>query len=416
MNVLLLNQAFYPDVVATAQQLTDLAEALAARGHRVTVVAGDHGYDDPSKRFASREEHRGVRIIRIGYGKFGKGSKAARAADFASFHARLGFTLLGLSRQDVTVALTSPPLISVTAKLFQKVKGGRFVYWVMDLNPDEAVAARWLGERSLTTRVLRGLNGWSLRGADRIVALDRFMAERIIGRYGVRPAAVTVLPPWAHDDRLEPVPHERNPFRREHGLEEKFVVMYSGNHSPCHPLETLLEAARRLREDRQVLFCFIGGGSLVARVREFARENGLANILQLPYQPIETLSFSLSAADLHVAVMGEPFVGILHPCKLYGVLSVGRPFVFIGPRASHLGELVRDSGLGCQVAHGDVPGLLAAIADARAFDPARLEEILRRSRAYMEEGLSRDRLCGRLVTLLEKTAQHSLETARPALT
>jgi len=55
LKFLLLNQCFYPDVVATAQHLTDLATELSARGHEVTVVASDRGYDDPSIRFPRRE-------------------------------------------------------------------------------------------------------------------------------------------------------------------------------------------------------------------------------------------------------------------------------------------------------------------------------------------------------------------------
>ena len=166
------------------------------------------------------------------------------------------------------------------------------------------------------------------------------------GRYKGAPGRIRVLPPWAHDDALEPIPNDQNAFRRSRGLKDKFVVMYSGNHSPCHPLDTLLGAARALKDDPAVLFYFIGGGSLVPRVTVFKKEHSLTNIVQLPYQPKGSLSESLSAGDLHVVVMGEPFVGIVHPCKVYGILSVGRPFVFIGPEEGPMADLVRESRLG----------------------------------------------------------------------
>ena len=85
MKILLLNQCFYPDVVATAQQLTDLAVGLTKEGHRVTVIASDRGYDDPSKRFLRRETWNGIKIIRIPSLGLGKAAKWRRAANFASF-------------------------------------------------------------------------------------------------------------------------------------------------------------------------------------------------------------------------------------------------------------------------------------------------------------------------------------------
>ena len=85
MKILLLNQAFYPDVVSTAQHLSELAAALAERGHQVTVVSGRRAYDDPEKRFPAREMWRGVRIFRVFSTRFGKQTKWRRAADFAIF-------------------------------------------------------------------------------------------------------------------------------------------------------------------------------------------------------------------------------------------------------------------------------------------------------------------------------------------
>ena len=106
--------------------------------------------------------------------------------------------------------------------------------------------------------------------------------------------------------------------------------MYSGNHSPCHPLDTLLDAARALKERSEIVFCFIGGGSEQVKVREFAAHT-TDNVKCLPYQPLNELSSSLSAADLHVVVMGDEFVGIVHPCKVYNIMSVGAPALYIGP-------------------------------------------------------------------------------------
>ena len=118
--------------------------------------------------------------------------------------------------------------------------------------------------------------------------------------------------------------------------------MYSGNHSPCHPLDTLLAAAERLKGRGDITFCFVGGGSEHRKVREFASARGLGNVKCLPYQPLGKLSASLSAADMHAVVMGEPFRGIVHPCKVYNILSIGVPLLYVGPAESHVTDAVAE--------------------------------------------------------------------------
>jgi len=362
LRILLLNQCFYPDVVSTAQHLTDLATALTARGHDVTVIASDRGYDDPTTRFKRREIWNDVEIIRIPSLSFGKNNRWRRALNFASFLFVCSLRLLTLRRFDVVVALTSPPLISFLAALFVKLKGGSFCFWVMDLNPDEAIAAGWLDERSLTSRVLQRMLNYSFRAASRTVVLDRFMKARVMAK-GFDPARIAVVPPWSHDDHVQFSTTGREEFRQRHGLAEKFVVMYSGNHSPCHPLDTLLEAARALHNRPEIIFCFIGGGSEQIKVRELATH--LSNVKCLPYQPLNELSSSLSAADLHVVVMGDEFVGIVHPCKVYNIMSIGAAALYIGPTPSHVTDIAsQQQGKFFIANHGDVDGVVKAIREA----------------------------------------------------
>ena len=145
--------------------------------------------------------------------------------------------------------------------------------------------------------------------------------------------------------------------------------MYSGNHSPCHPLNTLLETAARLADDPRFAFCFVGGGAEFQTVKRFALERQLGNITCLPYQPMELLSGSLSAADVHAIVLGDLFVGIVHPCKIYNVLRIGIPFLAIGPEPSHLTDLAADdelAGMGLSVRHGDVAAVEEFLHEAAA--------------------------------------------------
>ena len=242
------------------------------------------------------------------------------------------------------------------------IKGGRFCFWVMDLNPDEAIAAGWLQDNTITAKALKQMLNFSLKRADRTIVLDRFMQQRILEK-GVDPARVSIVPPWSHDDAVSYSVEGRNVFRSKHGLNGKFVVMYSGNHSPCHPLDTLFEAALILAPDDRFLFCFVGGGSEQTRVREFAESRQLRNIKCLPYEPIDALAGSLSAADLHVVVMGEKFVGIVHPCKVYNILNIGVPLLYIGPTPSHVTDISESKSaeqITC-VSCGDVKQVVEAI-------------------------------------------------------
>jgi glycosyltransferase involved in cell wall biosynthesis len=340
MRILLLNQTFYPDEVATSQYASDLAAALAAAEHDVTVLCSAHGYDDPSRKFAKREVWNAVKIVRVESTSFGKGAKWQRAVDFASFLIACGLRLARLGRFDVVIALTTPPLISALGAIWKILFGGRLIYWTMDLNPDEAIAAGWLEHPSKVAFMLQAIQRFSLRHSDSVVVLDSFMRLRLI-ESGVPADKIAVVPLWSQDDIAYFDAEGREQFRQLHGWEHKFVVMYSGNHSLCHPLGTLIEAARLLRTHEDIVFAFVGGGGEYRKIQARAADEEWANVECLPYQPRECLAQSLSAADLHAVVMGDAFVGIVSPSKIYNILAVGAPVLYVGPAHSHVTELFR---------------------------------------------------------------------------
>lgn len=323
--------------------MTDLALGLVEAGHEVTAIAASRGYDNPDLRYPVDEEWNGIRIRRIWTPGLGKKAKWRRLLDFAVFWFNATFLLLTQRRSDVTVCLTSPPLISTLGTIMAALKGGAVVPWVMDLNPDEAVAAGWLKAGGLAERVMSTLQDWGFQRAARIVALDEFMAARLQAK-GVLPEAIHVDAPWSHDDSVKYDAVARTAFRSAHGVDGKFVVMYSGNHSPCHPLDGVLSAALALASQPHIHFMFVGGGSEFTKVKAFKVAHKLENITCLPYQPLDELSASLSSADLHLVVMGPPFVGIVHPCKIYNILSLGLPFLAVCPQACHLSTLASRTG------------------------------------------------------------------------
>ena len=356
MKILLINQTFYPDPAATAQYLTDLARALVSSGHQVTVLTGRKNYLDASTRHPSKEIHEGIQILRVGGMITGSRSKLIRILE--ALWMNLAFTgkLLSLSGYDRIVGMTSPPMMAWAASLIAVWRKTPFVYWVMDINPDEAIEAKWIQKGSMQAHILEWILKNTLKRCQKVIVLDHFMKDRLILK-GANPSRIEIISPWSHDEDLETISHDQNIFRKQNGLENKFVVMYSGNHSICHPLNTLLQAAYELKENQNIMFVFIGGGERVKDVAEFKIKHRLSNILQFPYQERKSLSHSLSAADIHVVVMGDPYVGIVHPCKLYGILKIGRPFVYIGPEKSHIAEIIEAGHVGYAVRHGEVSKL-----------------------------------------------------------
>jgi len=401
MRILLLNQAFYPDVVSTAQHAADLAAGLADAGHEVTVVASRRAYDSPSHLFPARETWHNIDIVRVPSTALGKSALWRRAADFASFFVACVLRLALLPRFDVVIAMTSPPLIAVLAALFVRIKGGALISWIMDLNPDEAIAAGALRGDSLLAASLSRLLRFSLSTSAGVVVLDKFMRDRVVSK-GIPAARVALAAPWAHSAVVRYGQPGRDRFRGLHGLTDKFVVMYSGNHSPCHPLDTILEAARAMRAEPNVAFVFIGGGSELGKVANFAARHVLDNVVCLPYQPLEALADSLSAADLHLVVMGDAFVGVVHPCKIYNILAVGSPCLYIGPLPSHVTELAASLPPDSisYARHGDIASVLDHIRRAASQGPRRSP-----ANADLAEQFAPSFLVTRMISIIEDAGQ-----------
>ncbi len=390
MKVLFINQVYPPDPAATGQQQASLAKALVKQGHTVTVITSARGYDDPTAIYPSEEIIDGVRILRVWRTGLGKGAKWKRAIDFASYFLSCAWRALTLKRHDSIVTLTTPPLISILGAALSLLWRARYTYWVMDLNPDEAIAAGWLKENGCLARILEIISRISLKSASAVIALDHFMADRI-AKKGISPQKIHALPPWSHDHTLRYDLAGRNAFRQAHGLQNRFVIMYSGNHSPCHPLDSLLQAALELKDDPDYLWCFVGGGTEKQKVEAFRDRYGMQNnMLILPYQPLETLSASLSAADLHCVVMGDGFVGTIHPCKIYNILSLGIPTLCIAPTPSHLTELaqaVNDPHSMRVASHGDLKSIQEALIEFKQLGKGRSEESLRNVAARYAEDI-----------------------------
>jgi glycosyltransferase involved in cell wall biosynthesis len=360
-----VNRYFYPDDSATAQLLADLAFGLAARGFEVHVICSRQLYDEAAARLPPAETARRVFVHRIWSTRFGRQRLLGRALDYLTFYLSCFLVLTRrLRRGDIVVAKTDPPLISIVGAASARLKGAILVNWLQDVFPEVAAV---LGANPLPAPV----NGWlrrrrdaSLRAAAVNVVLGVRMRDHLCGR-GVPMEKIRIIPNWAAAERSSPPSTGESALRTRMGYQQKFVIGYSGNLGRAHEYATLLGAAEALREDDQVVFLMIGGGINMEAFKSAAAERRLANVHFLPYQPRESLSDSLAAADVHVTCLLPALEGLIVPSKFYGILAAARPVIFIGDRDGELARVIRDAGCGMAVETGQSSELAAAIRNLR---------------------------------------------------
>lgn len=378
-SILFITQVYPPDPAAVGQQLADVAADLARRGHSVTVFTADRGYDDPSIRYSRNERRDGVRVIRLPWSSFGKRSMLVRSLGGISFLLQATFRALFARRVSRIVVTTVPPMSPFCGAVLAMARSAGVIYWIMDLNPDQLLELGVVRRESAVIRVLDWFHRTLLRRAAAVIVCDHYMAARVRARLDPE-HRLHVVSPWAPDECFGPMLGDRNPFRAAHAFGTRRVIMYSGNHALTNPLSTLLLAAERLSEDPRLIFVFVGGGAGKAEVEG----RRLPNVLSLPYQPLDQIQYSLSAADVHVVTIGPGMVGIVHPCKIYGAMAVGRPILSFGPDRSHVADIVRQ-GIGWHFEHGDVEGAVAALRAIASLPSEALDAMGTRAQAILNE-------------------------------
>ena len=369
--IVFVNRYFYPDESATSRMLTDLAFRLAAAGTRVSVITSRQLYDQPQAALPAHEVVSGVQIHRVASASRGRQKLLGRALDYATFHLAASARLLKLlGKNDVVVAKTDPPLISIAVSQVAMLRGAGLINWLQDLFPEVAVALGMQGIPRSLYEPLRAARNHSLRRAAVNVVLGDRMRDHLLA-LGVQSGRIRIVPNWADVRQLTPMPGEHSTTRRRLGLEGRFVVGYSGNLGRAHEFSTLLDAARALREDPQIAFLITGGGAKLQELRQMVERERLDNFHFQPYQPPELLADSLAAADVHLVSLLPALEGLIVPSKIYGILAAGRPALFIGDPDGEIARLIRDHHCGVTVRVGESEQLTAALRALRD-DPVRL--------------------------------------------
>ncbi len=415
--ILIISQVFIPDPASVGQHIADVANELARRNHRVLVYTSRRGFENPSVVYPARQIINNVEIRRLPFASFGKKTLLIRILGTATFMTQAFFRCLFTPRLAGIFFSTSPPMIGLVCTLAAAIRRVPTVYWAMDLNPDQLLALGKIKPTSFSARLLEFVNKRILKHSNLIIALDRFMAQRLEARKTIRHKLVTI-PPWPHESFIEPVDPQTNPFRLKHNLQNKFVFMYSGNHSPSNPLKTVLDAAVRLKDHPDIRFLFVGGGTGKKEVEQYIKDHNLTNVISLSYQPLADLRFSLSAADVHIVSLGSDMVGIIHPCKVYGAMAVARPILFLGPKPSHISDLLDRHNFGLHISHGELDAAEKAIHTFFNTDRVQLDEMGQLAQQLLRSHLSQDQLCGQFCDEVESAfaiANTKPQSASPAL-
>ena len=401
-----MNQSFWPDVVATAQQAHDLAIYLAARGDQITVVASRSMYGKPGATLKPTENSGGIQIWRVSRNLFQKRGLLKRSIDYIRFNIACLLKCLLLPRQDVVICLTTPPFIAVVGAIVKALRGSKLVLWSMDLYPDLPVQAGIIEKDGPFHRVLRRLDLLCLRRADRVVVLGACMRDRMIAK-GLPPDSIEIIHPWSDPIEIQETPicgsALRNTYRTEWGIGDRFAIQYSGNYGLGHDVDTVSRMMLALKDDDLIRWVIVGDGIMKPVIEAFVRKHDIRNVLLQPYQPRSRLGPLIALGDVHLVLMLPGYEGIILPSKFYGVLAAGRPTIFVGPAGSEVAKVIREQDCGFVIANGDVDHFASVLRALRA-DRARAAEIGHRGRRALEQRYSMQRACARWHALLHEVS------------
>lgn len=413
MKMIFLNRYGFPDQSATSRMISSLAISMAQRGMNVTVVASREIHNHPGSVLPATETVRGVQIRRLASGRFGRHSLMRRSIDYLLFQVLAFVWLLrNVRATDTVIVCTDPPLLSVTSSIAIRLKGALMVNWIMDLFPETAIElgffrrqARWLAPWLTRAR------NWSLQSPGMVVCPTDKMAEFLFTR-GLAKDRVSVLHHWSDGEEIYPVLRQDNSLRKVWGLQDVFVVGYSGNFGRAHEFGTMLAAAKHLEHRPDIRFLLIGGGHQHAAVKSVVQDLGLQNVIFKPLQPVENLAESLSVADVHLVSLLPELEHCIIPSKFYGILAAGRPTIFVGDADGEVPRVLRAKGCGSNVEIGDTDRL-AGIIETLCDDPDACKAMGDAARRLLCADYSREKAADAWAALI--AGLQTVEPSRPPI-
>lgn len=307
--------------------------------------------------------------------------------------------ILRARRGDALVLVSNPPLLGPWVwllSLFHKVP---YIVLVYDIHPDVLVRLGALAEQGLLARCWRLINRRVYRRARAVVTIGQRMAGVLRRQVGNKGPVVSVVPPWVDIDVIKPMTRLENPLAASLVPDDATVVLYSGNMGASHDIDSILEAARMLRDVPRIYFLLIGEGEKYVDAVNFVAHHALANIRVLPFQPEDRLPCTLPLGDIALVALDDGLEDLMVPSKVFFYLAAGSAVIAIANDQSELSDLLAQGEVGMRIPPRH-PELLAEMIQELVADPGRLADLKRNARQLAESTYAREIGIGNFVNLL----------------
>ncbi|MEH2160079.1 MAG: glycosyltransferase family 4 protein [Nostoc sp.] len=413
MHILIYSYNYHPEPIGIAPLMTELAEGLVKRGHKVRVITGMPNYpqreiyDGYRGKWYITEHKNGVSIQRSYLRIKSKPNLVDRLLLELSFI----FTSLPQAfkgkRPDVII-LTVPPLLGILpATIFSWLYNCPLVLNVQDILPEAAVRVGLLKNKWMI-RTLAALEKFAYRTAHTISVIADGFRDNLVNK-GVPVNKIVCIPNWVNINFIHPLPKQNNSWISSHQLDGKFVVLYSGNIALTQGLETVIEAAVCLRHIRHIVFVIVGESIALQRLQEYCLLNGADNVLLLPLQPREKLPEMLAASDIGLIVQKRNVISFNMPSKIPLLLASGRPIVGSVPATGTAAKAIELSGGGIIVEPESPDAMAAAVYNLYA-NPTLGTKLGKAGRQFAEENYSLEQALDRYEGLLSNIVANQKST------
>jgi len=353
-NLLIYAHYYYPDVASTAQILTELAEGMKDT-FNITVICVVPSYmgtikpEYKSKKYYA-EEINGIHVLRVSVPEFSKTNKISRIKNIVAYFIRAIAATFKAGKQDYVYTISQPPIIGgILGVLGKWIKRAKYIYNIQDFNPEQTMAVEYSKNKLILSLMIR-FDKFSCKRADKVIVVGRDMVETLKNRFrGKRVPPHCFINNWVDENEiypLEPTNKKVAAFKQQYGLENKFVIMYSGNIGLYYDLEKLIRIVKKFRDNKEVIFAFVGAGSVKDKLILYKDKHHMDNVVFIPYQDKQALIYSLNAGDVHWVVNAKGIKGVSVPSKLYGVMAAGKLVLGVLEEGSEARLIIEETGCG----------------------------------------------------------------------
>lgn len=397
----IITEFFPPDYAATGQLIEELVKQLEKQGVKIRVFTGQPGYAFTNDQAPALEQLGNIHIQRSRSAQVWSGRIRGKAINGILFTLRSFLHIIkNVQGNDVVLLTSAPPFLSIAGYLGHLLLGFPYVCLMYDIYPDIAIALGVVNKNHWLAKFWWAINRKIWQKSKGIIVLSPTMKERVVEIYPQIADKVSVIHSWGDPDFILPIAKKDNWFAKEHNLDSKFTVLYSGNMGRCHDMDTILATAQQLKNE-PIQFVFIGGGPKRESFMENVNRLGLKNFLFLPYQDKNVLPYSLTACDLSLVSIEAGLESLITPSKLYPALAAGRPIGAICPKNSYLRQLVADGGFGASVDNGDSNSLSMFILKLKS-DRQLAEKMGNASRQYLQSHFTLEIIAKQYIKALEQ--------------